>query len=72
MEYYNQQRTHTGKYCFGKTPMDTFLQSKYLAKEKLIELINKDSNQTNFFPFEIEMTPIKKIFLTMKRISYIS
>ena len=37
MEYYNQQRTHTGKYCFGKTPMDTFLQSKYLAKEKLIE-----------------------------------
>ena len=54
MEYYNQQRTHTGKYCFGKTPMDTFLQSKYLAKEKLIELIDKDSNQTNFFLFEIE------------------
>ena len=72
MEYYNQQRTHTGKYCLGKTPMDTFLQSKYLAKEKLIELINKDSNKTNFLPFELEMTPIKKIFLTMKRISYIS
>lgn len=54
MEYYNQQRTHTGKYCFGKTPMDTFLQSKYLVKEKLIELIDKDSNQTNFFLFEIE------------------
>lgn len=54
MEHYNQQRTHTGKYCFGKTPMDTFLQSKYLAKEKLIELIDKDSNQTNLFPFEME------------------
>jgi hypothetical protein len=54
MEYYNQQRTHTGKYCFGKTPMDTFLQSKYLARQKLIELIDKDSNQSNFFPFELE------------------
>ena len=29
--------------------MDTFLQSKYLVKEKLIELIDKDSNQTNLF-----------------------
>lgn len=34
IEYYNCERTHTGKYCFGKTPMQTFLDSIPLAKEK--------------------------------------
>ena len=32
---YNQERTHSGKYCYGKTPMRTFLDSIPLAKEKL-------------------------------------
>lgn len=35
--YYNQQRTHTGKYCFGKTPHQTFLDSLDLAKAKMLE-----------------------------------
>ena len=34
IEYYNCERTHSGKYCFGKTPMQTFLDSIPLAKEK--------------------------------------
>jgi transposase InsO family protein len=33
---YNQQRTHSGKYCFGKTPMQTFEDSLSLAKEKML------------------------------------
>lgn len=37
MQDYNQNRTHTGKYCYGKTPMQTFIDSIYMAKEKLIE-----------------------------------
>lgn len=32
LEHYNQQRTHTGKYCFGKTPMQTFMDSLHLTK----------------------------------------
>ncbi|AHB77242.2 IS481 family transposase [Pandoraea pnomenusa] len=31
---YNEQRTHSGKHCFGKTPMQAFLDSKHLALEK--------------------------------------
>jgi transposase InsO family protein len=31
---YNKQRTHSGKHCFGKTPMQTFLDSKHIAIEK--------------------------------------
>jgi transposase InsO family protein len=35
---YNQQRPHSGKYCFGKTPMQTFLDSIPLAKEKMLDV----------------------------------
>lgn len=35
--YYNQQRTHSGKYCYGKTPYQTFLDSIHLAKEKQLD-----------------------------------
>ena len=31
---YNEERPHSGKYCYGKTPWQTFLDSKHLALEK--------------------------------------
>jgi hypothetical protein len=31
---YNQQRPHQGRWCFGTTPMQTFLDAIRLAKEK--------------------------------------
>ena len=34
---YNNERVHSGKYCFGKTPMQTFLDSIALAKEKYLD-----------------------------------
>lgn len=37
VEYYNNQRTHTGRYCYGKTPMETFRDSLHLAKEKMLD-----------------------------------
>ena len=39
LSYYNNERTHTGKHCYGKTPMQTFLDSKTIAKEKLLETL---------------------------------
>ena len=36
LDEYNLNRTHQGKYCFGKTPMRTLLDSKHLAKVKMI------------------------------------
>ena len=33
---YNENRPHTGKYCFGKTPMQTFKDSIELAKSKML------------------------------------
>ena len=34
---YNEERSHQGRWCFGKTPMQTFLDAKLLAKEKIIQ-----------------------------------
>jgi hypothetical protein len=45
MDHYNQERTHSGKYCYGKTPMQTWNDSLDLAKEKLLDRQNE-----NFVP----------------------
>jgi len=34
--HYNEERTHSGKYCFGKTPMQTFEDSIPLVNEKML------------------------------------
>ena len=34
--FYNQQRPHSGRYCFGKTPMETFKDSITLARQKFL------------------------------------
>lgn len=36
LEAFNRERPHQGRWCFGKTPMQTFLDAKPLAKEKMI------------------------------------
>ena len=37
IRWYNTERTHSGKYCYGKTPWQTFIQSKHLALEKQVD-----------------------------------
>ena len=36
LEDYNRQRPHQGRWCYGRTPMQTFLETLAVAKEKLI------------------------------------
>jgi transposase InsO family protein len=36
LEEYNERRPHQGRWCFGKTPMQTFLDSVPLAQEKIL------------------------------------
>ena len=36
LKLYNEQRTHQGRWCYGKTPMQTFIDSVPLAKEKML------------------------------------
>jgi len=37
LEFYNQKRTHQGKRCLGKTPMETFIDSMSLANKANLE-----------------------------------
>jgi transposase InsO family protein len=34
LTYYNRERTHQGRWCYGKTPIQTFIDSLPIAKEK--------------------------------------
>jgi transposase InsO family protein len=37
IEHYNGERPHSGRYCYGKTPRQTFHDSIQLAKEKVLD-----------------------------------
>lgn len=37
LKIYNELRPHSGRYCYGKTPMQTFLDSKSIALSKRVE-----------------------------------
>lgn len=40
MRSYNTERTHSGKYCYGKTPMQTFFESAPLAQAKQLDTLH--------------------------------
>jgi len=45
--YYNHERTHSGKYCFGRTPYQTLQETKHLAQEKMLDtLFPKEVSET--------------------------
>jgi transposase InsO family protein len=43
VEGYNAERTHSGKYCYGKTPLQTFIESAPLAYDKQLDRIKPTS-----------------------------
>lgn len=45
LDYYNNERPHSGKYCLGRTPMQTWNESLHLTKNKMLDsLYQKDVN----------------------------
>ena len=45
LKSYNETRPHSGKYCYGKTPMQTFLDSKDLAQSKNIGTVIREGQK---------------------------
>jgi len=45
---YNNLRPHAGKYCYGKTPMQTFMDSKHIAIEKNIGNMLRISDSSTY------------------------
>lgn len=40
LKHYNDERPHSGRYCYGKTPMQTFEETLNLAKQKLLNQVS--------------------------------
>jgi hypothetical protein len=36
VQEYNEQRSHQGRWCYGKAPLQAFIDSVRLAKEKML------------------------------------
>lgn len=48
LKQYNELRPHSGRHCYGKTPMQTFLSSKHLSEEKQLDgLANENTRRDN-------------------------
>jgi transposase InsO family protein len=47
---YNEVRPHSGRYCFGKTPMQTFLDAKHLSDEKQLDRMQAGTSSDAFSP----------------------
>jgi len=43
MESYNTERTHSWKYCYGKTPLRTFIEGAKLAYDRHLDRIQPTS-----------------------------
>lgn len=46
MESYNAERTHSGKYCYGKTPLQTFIEAAPLAYSRQLDRMHQTSEPT--------------------------
>lgn len=44
---YNSERTHAGKYYYGKTPPQTFIESATLAYDKQLDRIKPTSESAS-------------------------
>lgn len=52
VEQYNRERTHTGKYCFGRTPLQTFRETKHLAHAKQLDTLFEQPDRVFTSPDE--------------------
>ena len=44
LDFYNGERPHSGRYCYGKTPLQTFAEAKHLAAEKMLDQLHRTNS----------------------------
>lgn len=50
---YNEFRPHSGRFCYGKTPMQTFLDSKHIAIEKGCDILMEKSDNFSYLTKDV-------------------
>jgi len=67
LKEYNENRTHEGKFCNGRTPMEGFLEDKKLAQEKMIGYnVSCNLEKTDKQPSSLEEKTEKEISFSVK------
>lgn len=63
LKEYNELRPHSGRYCYGKTPMQTFNESKKIAIEKQLDnkfkVLENQTKMTSLIELGSSSTPTK-------------
>ena len=50
IDSYNCTRAHSGRYCYGKTPMQTFLDSQQIVQQKMLDRQFEDTIEADGKP----------------------
>lgn len=50
LEQDNRERTHTGKYCYGRTPLQTLRETKPLAQAKMLDTLTEREEEQSSLP----------------------
>lgn len=50
VEQYNRERTHSGKYCLGRTPLQTFRETNHLAQAKQLDTLFEEQTSASDIP----------------------
>jgi transposase InsO family protein len=50
LEQYNRERTHTGKHCLGRTPLQTLRETKHLAQAKMLDTLTQHEKEMTRLP----------------------
>lgn len=48
IHWYNHERSHSGKHCYGKTPWQTWVDAKPLAQDKQLDRLFKPSDSSTY------------------------
>jgi transposase InsO family protein len=66
IDSYNCTRPHSGRYCYGKTPMQTFLDSKPIVQQKMLERQFEDTmkGEQKTETKHVEKSETNKTYLT--------
>jgi len=76
--FYNEQRTHSGKHCYGKTPYETFVESIPLAQAKMlsskglpVDFFSTSNPSKTEQGFEVEEKSVQKQFGQIEKKPYL-
>ena len=68
LQLYNRERTHTGTYSFGRTPLQTFHDTTHLAQQKLLATLFEAESLKTHSPAVNAPDPVRLVTCVRSRL----